>query len=105
MATAEVVTAIGDLTHLKQTIPAGENGEPVLITHERMTVVCRPSMAGSGKIQFSVSPPAVVNAETAIWMDWSRGVVSSAAADIAEGPITAIRGVSVSGVLEVEVLQ
>lgn len=86
----------------------GETSDPVHIHGFPFTVTCRPSEgspAGSGKLQFTTSLPSRIHSGTAFWQDWSRGVVSSAATDIPEGPVTAVRGVAIGGPLVFEVVQ
>lgn len=108
MATTTTVTsqsAGGGMSrsHTKQVIPTGETGTPVFIYGKYVTITCIPS--GTGKIQFTTGRIDEVNNNEAIWRDWSRGNITSSASDIPEGPVTAIRGVSVSGQVVVEVLQ
>lgn len=88
-----------------QSIPTTENGDPVLSygAGRRMTVSCLPGT--SGKIQYTTSLPTSVAQGTATWFDWARGTVTVATTDTIEGPVTAIRGVAVSGTLEIEVVQ
>lgn len=93
---------------VKIEVSEGETGDPVAVDGFPFTVTCLPSEgspAGSGKIQFSTSLPAEVKAGTAKWQDWARGVVTSMASDIPEGPVTAIRGVAIVGDLVIELVQ
>lgn len=108
MATTTTVTAQSPgggrtRSHIKQVIPDGETGDPVYIYEDYCTITCIPS--GTGKIQYTTGRKDEVQNNEAIWRDWNRGNITSSASDIPEGPVTAIRGVSVSGQVVVEVLQ
>jgi hypothetical protein len=58
--------------------------------------------AGSGKVQYTVSPIANVKNNTANWVNWDAGTVSATATD-AIYPITALKQVNVSGTTRLEV--
>jgi len=60
--------------------------------------------ASTGKFQFTTSPDADVLADTAIWQDWPNGNTTSTFSDSLLAPVTAVRGVSVSGNIDIEVL-
>lgn len=55
-----------------------------------------PVVAGSGKVQATISPLSAVNGGTADWVDWPAGTVSGVTQDTVEG-ITAIRVYHASG--------
>lgn len=72
------------------------NGQPVSVT----------MVAGSntGNIQFTTSTDALVAAGTAAWQDWPNGVVTGTESDVLLGPVTAVRGVSVAGTINFEII-
>lgn len=78
-------------------IVATGNGNPILIpTQVQYISVALIVTTGSGKIQTTVSTKADVEADNALWFDWSAGVVSENTADVAR-PVTAIRQVNITG--------
>lgn len=81
-------------------------GNPVIIPPlNGMPVTCSVIITGvSGKIQFTISTDAKVAAGTAVWSDWAAGTVTANTWDTLIGPVTAIRGVSVSGTIDIEVV-
>jgi len=104
MATNSIEQASGTNTrYLTQVLTSGETGTALLLWTGKATVTCIPS--GTGKIQYTTSPPSAVLAGTANWIDWSRGSVTISCSDLIEGPVSAVRGVSSSGALTVEVVQ
>lgn len=89
-------------------IDAGEAGKGIVIDGFPFTVTCIPqtgSPTGSGKIQYTTSLPSLIESGEALWIDWSRGEVSDTASDVPEGPVSGIRGVSISEALVLEVVQ
>lgn len=89
---------------IEHSIPSGETGPWILLVPGTpCTVSLHPGT--SGKLQFTTSRKELIDADTARAIDWSRGTVTSAVADIPEGPVTAVRGVSVSGTLVLELVQ
>lgn len=88
----------------KQVIPTGETGDPVYIYNSRhCSVTVIPS--GSALLQYTTSRMDEVTNNQATWITWSRGTVTGNVTDIPEGPVTAIRGVSITGQVVIEVLQ
>ncbi len=86
----------------KSVVTTGTTGNAIVTPRHPCTVrlVCSSS---SGSVQYSVSLVSEVRAGTATWDTWARGTVSATATDIPEGPITAVRGVSTSGAVTLEV--
>lgn len=91
----------------QETIADGATGDdviiPPLIAGKKIScrVICG---AGTGKIQVTLSLDSAVVAGTAIWEDWESGNVTGTQSDVAKGPITGIRGVSISGEIVLEVI-
>jgi len=88
-------------------IADGENGEAVRVTLSpggrlSCTIVAG---ANSGKIQYTTSLDTAVSAGTATWQDWPKGTVTGTASDSLIAPVSAVRGVSVSGAITVEFVQ
>ena len=50
----------------------------------------------------TTSTVSSVEADTATWQDWPEGNVTSTFSDALTGPVTAVRGVSVSGAVTFE---
>jgi len=73
--------------------------------HMPAVVAVIPAGGASGRIEFSLDDPAVVEAGTAQWIAWPHGDVSAAIADAINGPVTALRCVSVSGQVEWRVIR
>jgi len=93
-----------------ETISDGQTGE-TLYLHPQGEIATPPDVtctliAGSntGKFQFSTSPLANLKAGTATWQDWYIGNATGSNTDIFEGKLTAVRGVSVSGEVKIEVV-
>jgi hypothetical protein len=91
-----------------ETIADGQNGDTIKVLPlgpENCVATCRViAGAGSGKLQFSTSPDADVLDGTAIWSDWAKGAVTGTDWDVLRGQVTALRGVSVSGEIKIEIL-
>lgn len=62
------------------------------------SVQLAPVVAGSGKVQATISPPADVNGGTADWVDWPAGTVNAVTQDTLEG-VSAVRAYVASGTL------
>lgn len=60
--------------------------------------------ANTAKIQFTTSSDAAVVADTATWQDWPQGDKTGTFSDSIITPVTAVRGVSVSGEIDFEVV-
>jgi len=69
---------------------------------DRISVMCIPQVGGggTGKIQYTMSPPEAVEAESGVvWADWTPGdiVPPAVGAYVINGPVTALRCISVTG--------
>lgn len=87
-----------------ETIADGETGESVLIPPElnknlTCTIVASTNI---GKIQFTTSTNALVLSDNANWQDWPLGEITGTVYDTLESPVTALRGVSISGEIKLE---
>ncbi len=60
--------------------------------------------AGTGKLQFTTSLPSKVALGTEVWQDWAAGEVTGTVSEAIYGPISGVRGVSVSGEVTIEVM-
>jgi hypothetical protein len=60
--------------------------------------------ANTAKIQFTTSSDAAVSADTATWQDWPQGDKTGTFSDSIISPVTAVRGVSVSGEIDFEIV-
>jgi len=89
-----------------EVIGDGNNGETILIPPGKDNVTCTIiAGANSGKFQFTTSTDAKVLDGTATWIDWSKGEVTGTDYDVLNGPVTALRGVSTSGAITIEVVR
>jgi len=92
----------------EETIAGGQTGDVVIIRpdNSKGSITCT-IIAGSneGKFQFTTSPDASVKAGTCVWIDWPKGAVSGTNYDVIAGPVTAVRGVSVSGEINIEIVR
>jgi hypothetical protein len=91
-----------------ETIADGANGDTVLLPgisdSERVTCTIIAG-ANTGKFQFTTSSDAAVLADTCTWIDWPKGTVTGTEYDLLLGPVTAVRGVSVSGEINIEIVR
>lgn len=91
-----------------ETIASGENGDTIRIFPlgpGNAQVTCRViAGANTGKFQFTTSPDANVIAGSAVWSDWAHGTVTGTDWDVLLSQVTALRGVSVSGEVKIEVV-
>lgn len=90
----------------QETIASGQNGTAVYVP-DNISVVSVglvPAGGATGKVQYTLSGAEAVEAGTATWRDWAKGNVTATADDVLLGPVTAIRGVSVSGNVTVEMV-
>ena len=89
-----------------EVIADGVDGDIVLIYPVRNIsdrVTCTIVSAGNtGKVQFTTTP--IADLASANWQDWPNGNVVITTSDALLGPVTAIRGVSVSGEVTLEVV-
>ena len=94
--------------HYAEIIATTETGAtlaiPVLLAGKVITCTLIAG-AGSGKFQITTSSDAVVKAGTAtVWQYWAKVSRTGTVSDVLTGPVTAIRGVSVSGEIKIEVV-
>lgn len=89
-----------------EVIADGENGNSILIPNDLVGNLTCTVIAGSntGKVQFSTSREESVLGGSAVWQDWPQGNVTGTTYDVLVGPVTSIRGVSVSGEITIEVV-
>jgi hypothetical protein len=85
-----------------------DNGESIFVHpvfnksgHVTCTIICSNS---SGKFQTSTSSQIDIEAGVATWQDWAEGTVAVNTTDVLTGPVTGIRGVSVSGEITIEIV-
>jgi uncharacterized protein YcfJ len=93
--------------HYAETIATTETGETVKIPTIQMwrnITVTLVAGANTGKIQTTTSSDAAVAAGTATWADWDLGTQTGTVSDVITGPVTGIRGVSVSGEVKIEIV-
>jgi hypothetical protein len=93
----------GDQFGIVRTLSAGTNDTPIFRPKQitRITVGLYPT-AGSGKVQTTTSTKALIDADTAEWIDWPDGTVTSATHRRLEGVYTAFRLVRVTGTVKME---
>ena len=89
-----------------ETILTGANGKSVYIPSISVPtkVTCTVIPSGTAKIQYTTSSRAAVEASTAVWQDWPLGGVTSTTSDSLVSPVTALRGVSVSGSVTIDII-
>lgn len=91
-----------------ETVEDGTNGEAVITTplaNASGRVTCTiVSTGNTGKVQTTTSSVATVEAGTATWLDWAQGDVTTTTTDVLTGPVTAVRGVSVTGEIGFELV-
>lgn len=109
MATASLAKrTIGEGFQHKETIADGVNGASLIVnTGDTKGKITCTIIAGAntGKFQFTTSPDADIVAETATWQDWVKGDTTGTDYDVLDGPVTGLRGVSVSGEIVVEIVR
>jgi hypothetical protein len=92
----------------EEAIADGDTGEAIYIhpvNAKRDGVTCTIITSGnSGRFEFTTSPKAKIIANTATWHNWASGDVTTTTVDSITAPVTAIRGVSVSGSINIEVV-
>ncbi len=102
------LTRAGTITshYYKGNVLDGVTGPVVLIPDgiRTLSVGIVPIDGGSGKVQYTLSSPADVEADAATWRDWPSGVVSAVTDDTLTGPVTAVRAISASGEIRLEVV-
>lgn len=91
-------TASGLFVH-KEVLGAGAVSDPVLIGGRYRSVTVGVTSVGTqARIEYTLDTLAAVEADAAQWVPWASGDVSSNTADNLEGPVTAVRGVAITGV-------
>lgn len=98
-----------DHDQITLSVPAGGSSQPIFLNREIDAAVGLIVPDGnSGYCQHTLSSRDAVLAGTARWRTWGRGndagIVYADDEDTIEHPSTAVRGVSVSGALTIEVL-
>lgn len=102
------MTANGRHIHT-ETLGAGLTSDPLMLpsvygrmrSDDRISVVCIPAVGATGKIQYTLSSVANVEAGSAIWIDWPSGNVTAATGYAINGPVTALRCINVAGAFSV----
>ncbi len=89
-----------------ESLADGVTGDPVVVPGlNGLPVTCTIIIVGtSGKVEFTTSSDVEVAAGTATWQDWAGGTVTANTSDALIGPVTAVRGVSVSGEVKFQVV-
>ena len=90
-----------------ETIANGANGDTVRILPQRTAkkIACTLiAGANTGKFQVSTSSDTAITAGTETWQDWAEGTTTGTVSDVLNGPVTAIRGVSASGEINIEIV-
>ena len=92
--------------HHEEDLLGGITGDPVVIPPlGGVPVTATVVVTGvSGKIEFTTSTDAKVAAGTAVWQDWDPGTVTVTTSDALITGVTAVRGVSVSGTITIELV-
>ena len=89
---------------VRSTVANGATGNTIYVKLP-CTVTVIPAGGASGKLQFSTSLYGDLDAGTATWQDWNAGTVTAATSAVLPGWVTAVRVVSVSGAVTLEVVQ
>ena len=93
--------------HYEESIGGSLTGAAVIIpaSPQAKRVTCTLiAAANTGKFQVSTSSNSKIMAETAVWQDWANTTDTGTTTDVALGPITAVRGVSTSGAIKIEIV-
>ena len=91
----------------KEEIASG-NGETVLVKPNAkgaysMSVAIEAG-AGTGKVQYTLDTEEIIEAGTEVWYDWDIGDATGNAVDAFVSPVSAVRGVSISGAVVFKLL-
>ena len=88
-------------------LTAGQTGDPVFVPDQAGKInawlVGLYITSGSGKVQYSLSPRADIEAGNGKWRDWDNGSVTSSADDVFE-PVNAVRAICTLGTIIFEVV-
>lgn len=88
----------------EEVIADGTTGRAIHIPVVNRRITCTLiAGANTGKFETTTSLPSKVKAGTAIWVDWAEVLDSGTIRDVITAPVTAIRGVSTSGEIIIEV--
>jgi len=63
-----------------------------------------PATAATGRIEFTISSPEKIAADTAVWLPWGKGDVTVNSMDVIPAKVSAIRLVSTAGAVDAELL-
>ena len=86
-----------------ETIAGGATGGAVKIqAGRRVSVAIHP--AGTAAVDYTISAHADIDAAAANWTEWADGNVTASTSDALNGPVTGVRGRSISGAATFEVL-
>jgi hypothetical protein len=79
--------------------------KPVVIRNgfNVITVGIHPNVVGTGKVEYTLSPLANIEADTAIWIAWPHGDVATTMVDGINTPVTAVRAYCATGAIIFEV--
>jgi hypothetical protein len=100
-------TKLNGRSYFAETVAIGTTSDAVILptvqgrtrADDRISVMCIPQ-GGTGKIQYTMSPPEAVAAESGVvWADWTPGDIAdgNTGAYTINGPVTALRCVSAVG--------
>lgn len=91
-----------------EAITTGATGTSVVVhpINNKSNVISCTMVAGAntGKFQVTTSPVSSISAGTATWQDWPLGTVTGTITDVVMGPVTGLRGVSVAGAVNIEIV-
>ena len=93
-----------------ETVSADTVSAPLLLPEmdepRPATVAVHPAAGATGRIEYTLAPRADVEAglATVKWLTWPVGDTTIPAADVIEGPATAVRCVATGGSVDWEVL-
>lgn len=68
-----------------------------------LTITVIPA-TGTAKVEYSTTPTAALNPNTAVWQKWPDGDVTATTTDVFLGRLAAIRITAISGTVAYEVL-
>ncbi len=86
-----------------ESIASGNGTAIMLPVVDRPVTLTLVAGANTGKFQHTTSLPSLVIAGTAVWEDWSQATDTGTVSDYIVSPVTAIRGVSTSGAIAIQV--
>lgn len=89
----------------RTTAATGNTTDIVRVSRWPTTIHLQVEGGGSGYCDYTTSLPSMIEAGTAVWKKWFQDTVTESTVAYAPGPITGVRGVSVSGAIVLEVVQ